>query len=1051
MKKILVVDNDQVLLRFMTNLLEKEGHQVIAREDGLKALDVLKTYLPDIIYLDLIMPKIDGRRLCRIIRSTERLKDVYITILSAISAEESIDIVQLGADACIVKGPFNEMAQNVLDVLYQPELMSSQCLAGIVLGRKNIYPRGITEELLTVKKHFEIILEKMSEGILEISSEGRILYANPAALALIDLPEKKLVGSYYVDVFPEDACQRICDFIKIIDGQPKARARDTLIHLSGNQVMLNMMHLDEDTSTYIISLHDVSESKRAEEELRNSKNRLEILYEYAPDAYWLCDLKGVFTDVNKAMEELVGYQKEELVGKNILKLNLLPSKLITKVKNNLVQNSKLTRPVEFNVKRKDGSQVILEIRTHMVQIEGQSLLLGIARDITERRRIEHDLRESEKRINTILENIMTGVVVIDPETRIIVDANTVALEMIGISREQVVGRVCHNFICPAESGMCPILDQGHKSDGAEQVLLTGSGRQVPILKRTVSVTLDGRDYLLESFLDITKLKEAQFQAEAASRIKSEFLASMSHEIRTPMTAVIGMADLLYDTPLTDEQKEYLEVICSSGENLLQLINTILDLSKLEADRMAFENTPFNLLEVVKNMCEAQAFSAHEKGLDLVCWVRPGVEMTLLGDPVRLGQVLSNLVENAIKFTEAGEVFIEVQRQDASRQIPGEGKNLDVSQDPMKIVELLFSVTDTGIGIPPEKQEAVFDRFTQVDASSTRQYGGAGLGLAISRRLLEHMGGHMWVESRVGKGSTFFFTARFELQPGEAYVRMPEADISGVKTLIIDDNATNRMVLAEMLFRWGALVTEQEEGQGGLDEMRRAKAAGDPYGLILLDGRMPGMDGFQVAETIQGDPELSGPVVMMLTSDDRERYKERSKVLGIADCLVKPVKWSDLKKAVMAALGREEAASWSQSPVAKAVVREDLIPLHILLVEDNAKNCLLFQAYLKETPYTLDIAENGEIAVEKFVYGEYDLVLMDIKMPVMDGYTATGKIRQWETQNRVKATPIIALSAHALTEDRQKSLDAGLNDHLTKPIKKLDLLAAIEKYGPRIND
>ncbi len=696
---------------------------------------------------------------------------------------------------------------------------------------------------------------------------------------------------------------------------------------------------------------------------------------------------------------------------------------------------------------------------------------------------EEALRSAKEYAQNIINSSLDMIVSVDNDRRI-VEFNRAAEETFGYRKEEVLGKDVNLLYASPDEGeklrekalktenfvgeitnikrdgstFPSLLSIAFMRDKAgEAIGAVGVSRDITELKETQEQLASAKESAefyaqeLKQSLEVSEslrveMGKAKKQAETADHAKSEFLASMSHEIRTPMTAVIGMSDLLWETPLSFEQKRFLDAIRSSGENLLQLINDILDLSKVEAGQIRLEKTQFDLINLVSGICETQAFHARKKNLELVRWIAPGIETQLLGDQVRLGQILTNLIGNAIKFTEKGEVFVEVKQQEIPGQTKAESMNSGSKQEAACTNELMFSVTDTGIGIPPEKMDVVFDRFTQADSSTTRKYGGTGLGLAISRQLAELMEGRMWVESKVGQGSTFYFTVRFKALSDKKYVQIPEADITGIKTLIIDDNATNRMVLSEMVSRWGALVVEKEDGKQGLAEMRRAKDAGDPYGLVLLDCRMPDMDGFQVAEYIKENPVLSGPVIMMLTSDDRKSGVKRGKELGITDYLLKPIKWSDLKRAVMGALGRKEVAAHEQPEQAKPAAEKDLSPLHILLVEDDEKNRMVIQIFLEKTPYIIDTAENGKIAVEKFATGKYDLVLMDIEMPVMDGYTAINKIRQWEAKNNIKTTPIIALTAHALVEHRQKSLDAGFTDHLAKPIKMANLLDAIGKYA-----
>ena len=562
-------------------------------------------------------------------------------------------------------------------------------------------------------------------------------------------------------------------------------------------------------------------------------------------------------------------------------------------------------------------------------------------------------------------------------------------------------------------------------------------RRAMLFGGTVAIVLAGIFSLMIT-LDIREKRRTEIELECArdsaleaSIAKSQFLSTMSHEIRTPMNAIIGMADLLWETPLTTEQEKYIRVFRTAGENLLGIINDILDISKIEAGYLELEETDFDLEELIGKTCDVLSLRAHEKGIELAYYINSDVQTRLIGDPGRLKQIVINLIGNAIKFTEKGEIVLEIATNKA-----------DHMSHTIEKVGLVFTIRDTGIGIPEESMQQIFEQFTQVDASTTRKYGGTGLGLAICKRLVEKMNGEMQISSKLGLGSTFKFTAEFSRQAFPKVKVTAPAHISNQKILIVDDNDTNRLILKKMLAAWGSEAQEAESGKAAICELEAANKAGVPYTLLLLDGMMPEMDGFQVAEYIKMNCSMLSLTIMMLTSDCRNNEIARCDELGIASYLIKPIKRTELFESIIKAISIDrpnEPDRIVPGEVQKGIIKR------ILLVDDSSDNRMLILAYLKKTPYQVDTAQNGLEAVQEFMNHQYDLVLMDMQMPVMDGYAATRKIREWEKENKVVATPILALTAYALKEDVQKSLEAGCDYHLAKPIRKNVLLQTMAKY------
>jgi two-component system sensor histidine kinase/response regulator len=681
---------------------------------------------------------------------------------------------------------------------------------------------------------------------------------------------------------------------------------------------------------------------------------------------------------------------------------------------------------------------------------------------------ERDLQlgESEEKFRRVFETSSDAIVITRTGDGQIIDVNREFVDRTGYSREEAMSRRPSELNLWDDREQAKILSDAIKASGSarnvEGRFRMRNGESVSALISSVRAMINGEQCVISTVRDVTELRKAHEAlvaarevALAASEAKSQFLSCMSHEIRTPLNVILGSADLLTDTQLCPEQRHYVDRVINNGSNLLELLNSILDLTRVESGQLSLEQTPFNVAELTERVADTLAIRTRESQVELVTRFAPDLPVTLLGDPLRLNQVLTNLVGNALKFTEHGQVVVAIERDTQSRE-PG---------------ALRFSVSDTGIGIAPEKLTSIFSPFAQADSSTTRKYGGSGLGLAIVERLVQLMGGRVWVESAIDQGSTFHFTARFGVPPGTDDALAPaRIDLGGVRILIMDRNAICRSTAREIFEIHGATVIEAASADAAAEAVEQANLAARPFDLVFADCSRTDAGGLELARRIGTKAgAAAGLTVATVSSYDLSKAFVGLREIGLEHYVVKPLKRVDLL-AVAADFARQAlptlgpvsgvaaaaldhsatptsanlAALPAEAALPLAAVAPAMAPCRILLADDSIDNRMLIRAYLGKTGYGLDEAENGKVAVDKLLSGTYDLVLMDIQMPVMDGFSAVRCIRQWEREHGAPRTPIIALTASTFEETIRKAVDAGCDSHLGKPLKRSTLLRVIRE-------
>ena len=948
------------------------------------------------------------------------------------------------------------------------------------IGR-DVTDRKKTEAALRQSEaRFKDISLSMADWIWEVDKDGKYIFSAGNLKDTLGYNDDEILGKSPFDFMPKAEATRVQDIFAeaIAKQQPIIDVKNWNLRKDGSRVCLlsNGVPIINEAGEllgYRGVDKDITSALQAEEKLKASLEVTEKIIETIPIGMVIVNQDKIIKRINKAALEIIGHDSSADIVDHPCHKNICPA---DKGKCPIVDLGQVVNRSEKVVVHKDGRHIPVLKTALPVVIGDETVIIEAFMDISELKTAENAFRESEERLRTIMQTIVDPIAVYDNQGKATY-INPAFTNVFGWSAEELLGRridfVPDDATADTRAAITRVL-QGERLTGFESQRFTKDGRKLAV-RLGAALLLDSSSQangIVVICQDITQEKEAKDdlnrvnqelhkaieeanrmaqKAEIANAAKSEFLANMSHEIRTPMNGIIGMTDLVLGTNLSQEQRKYLEMSKLSADSLLGLINDILDFSKIEAGKVKLEAIDFNLRNTLENATATLALKAHEKELEIACHIRPDVPTALIGDPARLRQIIINLTGNALKFTEEGEIVIRV----------------EMVSETSDSVDLRFMVSDTGIGIPQNKLDSIFKSFEQVDGSTTRKYGGTGLGLSISQQLVAMMGGKIFVESpnilRLqessetepkkihpgGPGSTFHFTAHFGLSCAQKIraPRLDRHDLTGLPVLIVDDNYTNRLLLQEMVTGWGLVPSTAADGKEALELTWKAFSSIKPYRLVLLDMQMPDLDGFDVAKMIKSAPFGKEVKIIMLSSMGQRGDAARCRENGISGYLAKPVKQSDLLDAIMMTMGlqaEEEATVITRHTVYDARER-----LNILLAEDNMVNQILAIKILESRGHQVTLAANGREAVETFQKDDFDLILMDIQMPEMDGFEATSTIRKllYEKQNQegqIAAIPIVAMTAHAMKGDREKCLAAGMDDYVSKPINPEELFRVIKE-------